>query len=446
MTAGGGLPRLLTIMGSGETAPTMIKVHRAVIERLGPGPVHGVLLDTPFGFQTNAPELAAKAVAYFRDSVGATLEVAGIRSAADLEPPGGDAIIARLAAAPFVFSGPGSPTYALRQWRGTLGPAVLAEKLALGGAVTFASAAALALGVVSVPVYEVYKVGEDARWIEGLDLLGPLGLPVALIPHYDNAEGGTHDTRYSYLGEERLAKLEHELPEGVFVLGVDEHTALCLDLDAGSALVAGLGGVTVRARGDSTVLESGQSVSIEHLAEMADDLAHGSRPRPGATSSVAAAADGGAAGSGASSDSAAGAGTAPVGAGRSPLLEAIRAHEATFRSGRDAGDAAAMTGAILALEDEMWSWRADTLQSDEMDRGRAALRAMLSELGRVAEAGTRPRATVVGPFVDLALALRAEARAGGRYDDADAVRDRLLALGVEIHDTADGVSWDLPGA
>jgi cyanophycinase-like exopeptidase len=446
VTAGGGLPRLLTIMGSGETAPTMIKVHRAVIERLGPGPVHGVLLDTPFGFQTNAPELAAKAVAYFRDSVGATLEVAGIRSAADLEPPGGDAIIARLAAAPFVFSGPGSPTYALRQWRGTLVPAVLAEKLALGGAVTFASAAALALGVVSVPVYEVYKVGEDARWIEGLDLLGPLGLPVALIPHYDNAEGGTHDTRYSYLGEERLAKLEHELPEGVFVLGVDEHTALCLDLDAGSALVAGLGGVTVRARGDSTVLESGQSVSIEHLAEMADDLAHGSRPRPGATSSVAAAADGGAAGSGASSDSAAGAGTAPVGAGRSPLLEAIRAHEATFRSGRDAGDAAAMTGAILALEDEMWSWRADTLQSDEMDRGRAALRAMLSELGRVAEAGTRPRATVVGPFVDLALALRAEARAGGRYDDADAVRDRLLALGVEIHDTADGVSWDLPGA
>ena len=183
----------------------MIKVHRSVVQRLGPGPVHGILLDTPFGFQTNAPDIAARAVDYFRDSVGATLEVAGLRSAADLEPPGGDAVIARIAAAPFVFSGPGSPTYALRQWRGTLVPAVLAEKLALGGAVTFASAAALALGVVSVPVYEVYKVGEDARWVEGLDLLGPLGLPVALIPHYDNAEGGTHDTRFSYLGEQRLA-------------------------------------------------------------------------------------------------------------------------------------------------------------------------------------------------------------------------------------------------
>jgi hypothetical protein len=427
------LPRLLTIMGSGETAPTMIKVHRAVVEHLGPGPVHGVLLDTPFGFQTNAADIAARAVDYFRDSVGVTLEVAGLRSAADLEPPHGDAVIARLAAAPFIFSGPGSPTYALRQWRGTLVPAVLAEKLALGGAVTFASAAALALGVSAVPVYEVYKVGEDARWIEGLDLLGPLGLHVALIPHYDNAEGGTHDTRFSYLGEERLARLEDELPEGVFVLGVDEHTALCLDLDAGTALVAGRGGVTVRARGHSTRFESGQTLPIDHLAEVADDLAHSSG-LSAAASTVATEI------------------VAPeprvstAGAHGSPLLDAIRGHEATFRAARDAGDAPAMVGAILALEDEMWSWRADTQQSDEMDRGRSALRTMVHELGVVAESGTRDPATVLGPFVDLALALRAEARADGRYADADAVRDRLLALGIEIHDTPDGVSWDFPGA
>ena len=97
-----------------------------------------------------------------------------------------------------------------------------------------------------------------------------------------------------------------------------------------------------------------------------------------------------------------------------------------------------MVGAILGLEEEMWSWRADTLQSDEMDRGRAALRTMVSELGAVAEAGTRDPATVVGPFVDLALALRADARTGGRYADADAVRDRLVALGVEVRDTSDG--------
>jgi len=432
----GRLPRLLTIMGSGETAPTMIKVHRSVIERLGPAPVHGVLLDTPFGFQTNAPDIAARAVDYFRDSVGATLEVAGLRSAADLEPPGGDAVIARIAATPFLFSGPGSPTYALRQWRGTLVPAVLAEKLALGGAVTFASAAALALGVVSVPVYEVYKVGEDARWVEGLDLLGPLGLHVALIPHYDNAEGGTHDTRYSYLGEQRLAALEHDLADGVFVLGVDEHTALLLDLDARSATVAGNGVVTVRAQGGSIVIASGETVPIEQLADMADDLAHAGPTGTGgdrlATTAPVAPTPGTVA-------------DRPLDGHASPLLEAIRAHEATFRAGRAAGDAAAMMGAALALEDEMWAWRADTQQSDEMDRGRAALRTMINELGHLADVGTRDPATIVGPFVDLALALRAEARTDNRYADADAVRDRLVALGVEVHDTADGVTWELPG-
>jgi len=438
VSAGGPLPRLLTIMGSGETAPTMVKVHRAVVERLGPGPVHGVLLDTPFGFQTNAPDIAARAVEYFRHSVGATLEVAGLRSASDLDPPGGDAVIARIAAAPFVFSGPGSPTYALRQWRGTLVPAVLAEKLALGGAVTFASAAALTLGAVAVPVYEVYKVGEEAHWLTALDLLGPLGLPVALIPHYDNAEGGTHDTRFAYLGEQRLAGLEDELPEGVFVIGVDEHTALSLDLDAGTASVAGHGGVTVRARGRSTRIESGRTLPIDQLAEMADDLAHSSaRPAREDTGATATAKEDVAPDERATSG--------PVGPHGSPLLEAIRTHEATFRAGRDGGDAPAMVGAILALEDEMWSWRADTLQSDEMDRGRAALRSMVNELGTVAEVGTRDPAIVVGPFVELALDLRSEARACGRYADADAVRDRLLALGIEVHDTADGVSWKWPG-
>jgi cyanophycinase-like exopeptidase len=408
-----------------------------VVERLGPGPVHGVLLDTPFGFQTNAPDIAARAVDYFRDSVGAILEVAGLRSAADLKPPHGDAVIAHIAAAPFVFSGPGSPTYALRQWHGTLVPAVLAEKLALGGAVTFASAAALALGAVAVPVYEVYKVGEDARWIDGLDLLGPLGLPVALIPHYDNAEGGTHDTRFAYLGETRLAALEGDLPDGVFVLGVDEHTALCLDLDAGTALVAGNGGVTVRSHGHSVRLESGQSLAIERLAEIADELAHTSTGSGDSTGSTATdtAPDGPHRGEG----------ERPVAATGSPLLVAIRLHEATFRAGRQAGDAGAMVGAILALEDEMWSWRADTLQSDEMTRGRAALRAMVAELGAVAEVGTRDPADLVGPFIDLALALRTEARADNRYADADAVRTRLAALGVEVRDAADGSSWELSG-
>ena len=86
MSAPPVLPRLLAIMGSGETAPTMVKVHRQLLEKVGPPPVPAVLLDTPFGFQENAHEIAARAVTYFRESLRAPIAVSGTVAAASGEP------------------------------------------------------------------------------------------------------------------------------------------------------------------------------------------------------------------------------------------------------------------------------------------------------------------------------------------------------------------------
>ena len=180
-----------------------------------------------------------------------------------------EAALARLKAARWVFAGPGSPTYALRQWAGTDVPDLLADKLAHGGCVVFASAAALTLGRYTVPVYEVYKVGADPVWADGLDLLGALGPDVAVIPHYDNAEGGNHDTRFCYLGERRLAVLESQLPDTGWVLGVDEHTGCVFDFDAGTATVVGNGVVTVRRAGQSEVVGSGVTLPIPALVDLA---------------------------------------------------------------------------------------------------------------------------------------------------------------------------------
>src|SRR5262249_44456293 len=47
-------PRLLVIMGSGETAPTMVTPHREIVARFGRTAPRAVLLDTPYGFQENA--------------------------------------------------------------------------------------------------------------------------------------------------------------------------------------------------------------------------------------------------------------------------------------------------------------------------------------------------------------------------------------------------------
>jgi cyanophycinase-like exopeptidase len=416
-----GLPRILTIMGSGETTPTMVRVHRAVFDRLGSSP-GAVLLDTPYGFQENAQDISNRAVEYFRDSVGRPITVASLLSAG-VDSLTRETAIARIRGAKLAFAGPGSPSYALRQWERTEIPRLLADKLARGGAVTMASAAALTLGRFTIPVYEIYKVGEDPRWLPGLDLLTPLGLPVAVVPHYDNAEGGNHDTRFCYLGERRLRVLEAELPPEVFILGVDGHTALVVDLDSGRAEVLGLGVVTVRKDGRSTVFPAGSSLAIADLVA----AAHG---ESGAAVAVPR-------------DRAADAEAAPRAAEAHPLRDEVARLDAVFGASLDQCDAAAAVRAILTLEETIQAWAGDTDQSDALAVARSTLRSAIVCLGELATEGTRDPRELIAPFVEALLAERLRARADRDWAAADAIRDRLLAAGIEIHDAPEGTTWEL---
>jgi cyanophycinase-like exopeptidase len=414
----GAVPRLLVIMGSGETSPTMSKVHRALFDRLGPAPVPAVMLDTPFGFQENADDISAKAVAYFRESVQREIAVASFRSAEGADALATETMLARLREARYVFAGPGSPSYALAQWEASPIPAALAQKLRAGGCVTFASAAACTLGPFALPVYEIYKVGDRVRWLEGLDLMAEAGLPAVVVPHFNNAEGGNHDTRYCYMGERRLSLLEAMLPADVFILGVDEHTACILDLDAGTATVAGLGSVTVRRVGHMSAVASGTSLGIAELAGMGRGEAVAVAPPPGAVVGT------------------------PV-SGRDPLEGDVERIEHAFDAALRAGDAPAAVKLTLELDGLLQDWSRDTLQSDQLDRARAGLRAMIVRLGEAAEVGVRDPREAVAPFVDALLEARTRARADGRYPDADVLRDRLLSAGVEVRDTAGGTDWQL---
>jgi cyanophycinase-like exopeptidase len=422
-----GLPRILTIMGSGETTPTMARVHRAVLDRLGEKPVPAVVVDTPYGFQENADDITERTLDYFRMSVGAPFAVASFRSA-DAEALARETAVTRIREARLVFAGPGSPSYALRQWSGSEIPRLLARKLEEGGAVTMASAAALTLGRFTIPVYEIYKVGEAPRWLPGLDLLTSLGLPVAVVPHYDNAEGGNHDTRFCYLGERRLRVLEAELPDEVFILGVDGHTALVLDVDAGTASVLGLGTVTVRRNGRSTVFAAGSELRIDDLIAAASQT--GPAGATGAASSAAAAAAPPVA--------------SPIGEPPPRLLrEEVAELERLFNASLEECDAQAAVRAILALEETIQAWAGDTDQSDALATARSTLRGAVVCLGEMAVEGVHDPAELIGPFVDALLAERVRARDVRDWAAADAIRDRLLAAGVELHDTPDGTTWEL---
>jgi hypothetical protein len=422
------LPRLLCVMGSGETTPTMVSVHADLLSKLGPRPVPAVLLDTPFGFQENAEDISERTVAFFRDRVGFPISVASFRSRAAASALEYETMLSRVAEARYVFAGPGSPSYALRQWLGTAVPDLLAAKLRDGGCVTLASAAAVGIGMYALPVYEVYKVGEEPRWLEGLDLLSATGLRAAVVPHYNNAEGGTHDTRYCYMGERRLRILEELLPDGVDILGVDEHTAAIFDLDSATVSIRGRGGLTLRRRGRSQRFENGTTLPVSDLA--GDGLA---------------ATDGGRA-TAAGERSSLVTELAPPPAAVSPFLQEVGNQSAAADSALAARDVDAAVSAVLAIDTQMHDWSSDTLDSDEQDRARETLRRYVVRLGDLARNGAADPRDLIAPVVDRILELRVQMRAAGEYALADRLRDVLVEAGVEVRDAPGGSTWVLAGA
>ena len=446
----GQMARLMVLMGSGETSPTMTKTHRRVFAALGHPAC--ALLDTPAGFQENVDIVSGKACEYFAESTLQAVEVASVRSSVpELAYETG---VARVRSADWVFAGPGSPTYALAQWKASPVPALLDEKLQLGGAVVFSSAAACTAGAFAVPVYEIYKCGFEPFWDEGLDLFGAAtGLRAAVIPHFDNAEGGNHDTRFCYLGERRLRILEPLLPEGAIVFGIDEHTAAMFDLEAGTMEVTGNGGVHVRMGGVTVSHASGAVIAIDSLASEP-----GLRGAAGSVGPVGADGAGGAAGSsssdgdgrlsgasgsaGVDSDSAA----AVEGSARQDGL-AVEVDEsgARFVAAVAANDAPEATAAALALDASLSAWARDPTSSPERYaatiHGHALLRTMIVRLGELAVGGTRDPREAIAPFVEAMLALRVTARADKRWADADTVRDQLVEAGIELRDGPDGTQW-----
>ncbi|MFK7918147.1 MAG: hypothetical protein AB8G14_08735 [Ilumatobacter sp.] len=424
------LPRLLVIMGSGETAPTMKIPHRRVFQQLESAGETAVpvMLDTPFGFQENAAILAGATTKYFSDSVSKDVAVAGLARTDTGDSAAIESAMSRVRDANWVFAGPGSPTFALRQWQRTGLRDLLAEKLHSGGALVFSSAAALTLGCVTVPVYEIYKVGMDPWWEPGLDVLAEIGINAAVIPHYDNKEGGNHDTSFCYLGERRLAMLEPQLPDDAFVLGLDEHTGVIIDLDADTAEVVGKGALTLRRNGVSVRHDSGETVPLDVIRAGGAASESSSVTAPAAQEKTPATDD-----------------AAPTDDALSLGATAIRL-EREFLAAITAGNAASAVAALLDLDTAITEWSADTLQSDEMDTARRALRSMIVKLGDAATNGLRDERDVLGPVVAAALEARRVAREEKVYAVSDAVRDGLDAAGIEVRDTPDGAEWIIRGS
>jgi cyanophycinase-like exopeptidase len=400
--------RQLVIMGSGETTPGMRGVHREILSGLPEHP-ECRLMDSPFAFQENADELVERIAGYFAESVGQ--QVARVTLPADADALTLERALADIRVADWLFAGPGSPSYARRCWTGTPVPEALAGVVAPGrhSALLFASAAAVTLGDWALPVYEIYKVGEDPRWEPGLGLMSQiLGWRCAVVPHYDNREGGTHDTRFCYVGGRRLARIEPEL-DG-FILGVDEHTALLIDLDRRVASVRGRGGVTLRVAGQEHVLPAGTRITLDEIESVVAGM--------GRRTAV----DG---------DSARGPG-APANGSERPSGSRAASH--------DAPDAGADPGSAPVGEVDPGSLAHVVLEALPGDAARARA-AVVALVGRAEQASAGAGRALAEPLVEALVAVRSEARAAGDWAASDRLRDALAATGVEVRDTREGSTW-----
>jgi hypothetical protein len=402
---------VVTLMGSGEMSASMVEVHKyamSLIER----PVRAVFLDTPAGFQLNADLLAQKAVKYFKQRLNIPLTIASFKSAELATPAQLQATISTLSEASYIFAGPGSPTYAIRNWRGTPVLDIMFKVLFNGGCLTFASAAALTLGHFAIPVYEVYKVGEKPHWVEGLNILGHSGLDVAVVPHWNNTSGGDHDTRFCFVGEPRWVVLEAQLPRHTTVLGIDEHTACILRLNINRGEVQGIGQVTVRRDGTEQTFGDGDSFSLDLL-----------RP-PSAPDEQSTLGE-------------------PTPTEKSPLLSwyTIRArYDALLAAGHPPSEDLAayvydlMTFMRTARERADWQsvqWAEEAL--------REAIIGLVARL----QAGVVEVEEVIAPYVELLLEVRHTLRTIKQWAEADQIRERLRDLGMIVEDTPQGSVWRL---
>ena len=407
---------IIALMGSGELTATMVEVHKELLREV-PQPAQAFFLDTPAGFELNCDHISQRAINYFRHHVQHPMSLASYKAKETTKSYEAMQTIQRLRDANFVLIGPGSPTYAVRQWRQTTIPEILTERIAAGNCLVAASAAALTVGRFTLPVYEIYKVGEDLHWVEGMNILERFGFNLVVIPHWNNAEGGTHDTRFCYMGEARLRELESRLPDDVLIFGLDEHTACLLDLERDEAVIRGIGSVTLRRGGVERSFTKSDRFPLRVLREgtlksdMNLAIPEVSRQEPVAEPKL---------------DS---------------FWEKVHAIEEAFHHSLEKHVPKETTNALLELDRVIWKAQQDLESPEFISQARDTLRELIVALGVRLASLPPSRAEGLAPIVEELLQLRQRFRNNQQYDAADALRDSLKRAGITVEDSKDGSRW-----
>ena len=266
------VPGPIVLLGSGETSPNIRKVYDELF-RTRIAPIEVSILETPAGFEPNSDHVAGQIGIYLErhlQNYRPAISIIPARKRGTAYSPDDPSLLTPLFKADFAFIGPGSPTYAARQLQGSVAWQTVQACQRLGAGIIFASASTIASSKHALPVYEIYKVGEDLHWQQGLDFFGAYGLNLIFVPHWNNNDGGEElDTSHCYIGTPRYEELLDLLPsadsEERTIVGIDENTALIVDPSEARCDVRGAGNVRVIRQGTERHFPTGSSFDVSEL-------------------------------------------------------------------------------------------------------------------------------------------------------------------------------------
>jgi hypothetical protein len=273
----------IAFLGSGETSLAGGRIFE-ILARLIPGPIHISILETPAGFELNSSLVAGRVGDFLKtrlQNYKPTIDLIPARKQGTEFSPDNLEILKPLLRANIIFMGPGSPTYLARQLQGTLAWDIIRARHRLGATLIFASAATISVGAWVLPVYEIYKVGDDVHAKEGLHIFSDLGMDLSFIPHWNNAEGGTDlDTSRCFVGIERFEQWRKLLPPENILVGLDEHSGIIIDFEKGTCDVHGVSSVSVVKNTSMEIYPAGASFSLNELGNfnLFDSIEKGIRP------------------------------------------------------------------------------------------------------------------------------------------------------------------------
>lgn len=261
----------IAFLGSGETSLAGGRIFESLAKRIN-DPLRIALLETPAGFELNSSQVVGKVGEFMKtrlQNYKPIVDVVSARKKNSAFSPDDPEIVKPLLYANMIFMGPGSPTYAIRNLQGTLAWDVIRARHRLGATLIFASAATISIGAHALPVYEIYKVGQDVHAVDGLNLFGDFGLHISFIPHWNNAEGGADlDTSRCFVGMDRFAEWCDLVPVENQTIGLDEHTGLVVDIESNQCEVSGVSSVSIVRECDPEMYPTGSKFKLSELGEV----------------------------------------------------------------------------------------------------------------------------------------------------------------------------------